>query len=338
MQKHALWLTLPFFLGSCIDFGPTPLILGDIPKTNANNELTLPLNVTKAFTPTGYFYNVWPPADSTFTRVDPEKWNNFLAYQSIFLHPACRDRVPFDTLVKQDTTLARFVSPRAFYKEFACSQFTYAPATDDDLYGGVFWLRNNNFGNHPGVKVDGGGKVVKFWARSLGPRQTIKFGVGVNNTSTLKPWYYFSPYVDTWGKLNPPYTPLWEKKPILNRETGKMVDSLVAQDSVLAGAGHNSPMILTDKWTLYTLNLGILYAFNSRLDTIRISPDSVEIKEVFFDSLPDHRLIGAFFWAMDASFIRDSSHVTDPITLPDGTKRQVKYGSATILIDGIRYE
>lgn len=337
MMKHVLLLSLPFFVTMCVDLGPSPLVLGDAVKTNSEHELTIPLNVTKSFSPTGYFYNVWAPADSTFTKVDPEKWNNYLAYQSVFQHPACRDRVPLDTLRLYDTTLAAYIRPETFYSEFICNQFTYAPAAEDDLYGGVFWLRNNNFGNHPGVRVNGGAKTVKFWARSLTPNQHAKFGVGVMNSSVLKPWYYFSPYVDTWGNAHPTKTEHFQTKRILNTTTGLMVDSVVA-DTVLEGAGHNTVIYLTQKWTLYELNLGVLYAFNTRPDTIRISPDSIEVKEVPLDSIPDHNLIGAFYWAMEQVFIPDSSNITAPIRLPDGTTKQIKYGSATILIDGIRYE
>ena len=335
MNKRLLLLTLPFCLTMC-DLGPSALNLGEAPKTNSQSELTIPLNVSKAFSPTGYFYNVWAPADSTFTKVDPEKWNNFLAYQSIFQHPACRDRVPKDTLVKYDTTLAAYIPPGSFYEEFACTEFTYAPVSADDLYGGVFWLRNNNFGDHPGVKVDAGARRVRFWARSLLPKQQAKFGVGVNNNSSLKPWYYFSPNVDSWGDPTPEFVDRFQTKPIMNAETGKMVDSLV-KDTVLAGMGFSSNVNLTDKWTLFELNLGILYGFNTRSDTVRVG-DSIIVNEVPFDSLPDHRLIGAFFWALETAFIADSSHVTEPIHLPDGTSRRVKYGAATILIDGIRYE
>lgn len=337
MMKHVLLLALPFCVTMCVDLGPSPLVLGDAVKTNAQHELTIPLNVTKSFSPTGYFYNVWAPADSTFTKVDPEKWNNYLAYQSVFQHPACRDRVPLDTLIKHDTTLPAYIRPEAFYDEFVCTQFTYAPVAEDDLYGGVFWLRNNNFGNHPGVKVDAGAKVVKFWARSLTANQHAKFGVGVSNLSSLKPWYYFSPNVDTWGDLDPVKTPMFQTKKILNPATGQVVDSVVA-DTVLEGAGQNMVLYLTQQWKLYEMNLGVLFAFNYRPDTVRISPDSIIVNQVPFDSIPDHNLIGAFYWAMEAAFIPDSSNVTAPIRLPDGTDRRIKYGSATILIDGIRYE
>lgn len=337
MIKRVMLLTLPFFSIGCIELTPSPLVLGESIRTNAQNEMTVPLNVTKAFAPTGYFYNVWAPADSTFTKVDPEKWNNFLAYQSIYHHPACRDRVPFDTLKKYDSTLSGFIAPERFYQEFECNQFTYAPLAEDDLYGGVFWLRNDNFGNHDGVKVNGGARTVRFWARSLSPKQFVKFGVGVSNQSTLKPWYYFSPFVDIWGNRNPSTTQLMKTISIRDQATGQMKDTIVG-DTVLEGNGTNDNYYVTDKWTLFKLDLGILYAFGTHLDSTRISPDSVEVKEVANDSLPDHKLIGAFFWAMEAAFITDSSNVTDPIRLPDGTTKSVKYGSATILIDGIRYE
>jgi hypothetical protein len=337
MRKNVWLIILPFFLNMCIEFSPSPLVVGETVRTNAQNELTIPLNVTKAFTPTGYFYNVWAPADSSFTKVDPEKWNNFLAYQSIYQHPACRDRVPLDTLIKYDSTLPAYIHPQKFYHEFVCNQFTYAPISEDDLYGGVFWLRNDNFGNYPGVKVNGGAKKVKFWARSISPTQYIKFGVGVSNRSTLKPWYYFSSYVDTWGNSAPLKTEHFQKKPILNPATGIMVDSLVS-DSVLEGDGFNTDVNITNQWTLYTINLGVLYAFNTHADTTFIRPDSMVITQVRNDSMPDHRMIGSFFWAMEANFINDSLNVTNPIILPNGTKSKVKYGSATVLIDGIRYE
>lgn len=336
MKKRDLLWTVSFAFVSC-DFGPAPLKLGEAPRTNAQHELTIPLNVTKAFSPTGYFYNVWPPADSTFTQVDPEKWNNFLAYQSIFQHPTCADRVPLDTLAKYDSTLARFVTPSQFYEEFNCTQFTYAPVAEDDLYGGVFWLRNNNFGNHPGVKVDAGARRVKFWARSDNPGITVvKFGVGVNNSSVLKPWYYFSEYVDTWGEPIPVWADVWVKKRLHNSE-GKVVDSVVVGDTVRAGSGTYLSFNLTRKWTHYEVDLGILYAFNFRKDTVKVG-DSIVVNETPFDSLPDHDLIGAFFWAMESAFIKDSSHVTETFTMPDGTRRRARYGSGTVLIDGIRYE
>ena len=336
MNKRILLLPLPFMFAMC-DLGPTPLKLGEAPHVDAQAELTLPLNVTKAFSPTGYFYNVWAPADTTFTQVDPEKWNNFLAYQSIFQHPACADRVSMAELVKQDTTLPAYIQPSLFFQEFACNEFTYAPISKDDLYGGVFWLRGNNFGNHPGVKVKGGAKHVKFWARSLTGKATVKFGVGVNNSSTLKPWYYFSPNVDDWGNLFPIMTPEYAKGKIKD-PAGVLVDSVYVKDSLPEGASTSDIINLTDKWTLYNLDLGVLYAFNVHPIKVKTPEGKDTTEYVPFDSLPDHNLIGAFYWAIDATFISDSSQVTDPIRLPDGTRKSVRYGSSTILIDGIRYE
>ncbi|HLP43236.1 MAG TPA: hypothetical protein VK465_17155, partial [Fibrobacteria bacterium] len=62
-------------------------------------------------------------------------------------------------------------------------------------------------------------------------------------------------------------------------------------------------------------------------------------------ALPAHELIGAFYWAIvtEDLLARDSSRMSAPIhihrepPLAD-TVIQAKYGSATILIDGIRYE
>ena len=344
MTKRVLQLPLFFLplalqlalLAGC-DFGPTPLKLGEAPKTDPGAALTVPTNVTKAFSPTGYFYNVWAPADTTFTQVDPEKWNNFLAYQSIYQHPACADRVSMAELVKQDSTLPAFIQPSRFYEEFNCTEFTYAPVSADDLYGGVFWLRGNNFGNRPGVQVKGGAKRVRFWARSLGPVATVKFGVGVNNSSTLKPWYYFSPNTDEWGKLDPIMTAEYAKGKLKN-PAGVMVDSVYVKDSLPEGASASEIMNITDKWALYKIDLGVLYAFNTHPVTVKTPEGKDTIEYVPFDSLPDHRLIGAFYWAIDAAFITDSSQVTNPIRLPDGTQKRVRYGSSTIMIDGIRYE
>jgi len=331
MINRVLPLALPFWFVMC-DFGPAPLKLGEPPKTNAKAELTVPLNVSRSFSPTGYFYNVWAPADTTFTQVDPEKWNNFLAYQSVFQHPSCADRVSPAELAAQDTSLGAYISYSSFYSEFDCTQFTYAPIAEDDLYGGVFWLRGNNFGNQLGVKVHGGAKMVRFWARSLGGQQTAKFGVGVTNSSVLKPWYYFAPNVDEWGNPTRIMTPLFDKG-----KTSDGRDTVIVKDSLPEGSAISEIFNLTEKWKLYEINLGVLYAFNFRKDTVKVGPDSGTVKDVPFDSLPDHRLIGAFYWAIDAAFISDSSRVTY-VTLPNGTKRQVRYGSGTILIDGIRYE
>jgi hypothetical protein len=336
MNKRVLLFPLTFWFVMC-DFGPTPLKLGEGAPVNADSALTVPLNVTKAFSPTGYFYNVWAPADTSFTQVDPEKWNNFLAYQSVFQHPACRDRVPMDSLVKYDTTAVKWMGPVRFYSDFQCSQFTYAPAAEDDLYGGVFWLRGNNFGDRAGVKVAEGAKVIKFWARSLSGIQTVKFGAGVNNSSVLKPWYYFSPYVDDWGF---PGTKVaqFDRKMIFNPETNKQVDSVYVKDSLPEGSSVYDLYNITDKWKLYTLDLGVLYAFNFHPDTVKTGPDAGKIDTIPYASVPAHRMIGAFYWAIDAAFITNYNQVTEPIRLPDGTTKTAKFGSATILIDGIRYE
>lgn len=336
MNKRVFLLPLTFWFVMC-DLGPTPLKLGEAAPVDADSALTVPLNVTKAFSPTGYFYNVWAPADTSFTQVDPEKWNNFLAYQSVFQHPACRDRVSMDSLVKYDSTAVRWMGPVRFYSEFQCSQFTYAPAAEDDLYGGVFWLRGNNFGERPGVKVAEGAKVIKFWARTLSGVQTVQFGAGVTNSSVLKPWYYFSPFVDDWGFPGKKVVQ-FDRKMILNPETNQQVDSVYVKDSLPEGAAVNDLYILNDKWKLYTLDLAILYAFNVHFDTVKVGPDAGRIDTVLYKSMPAHRTIGAFYWAIDANFITKYEQVTAPIRLPDGTTKTAKFGSATILIDGIRYE
>lgn len=308
------------------EFGPAPLKLGEPPKTAPDGSLTVPMNVSRAFSPTGYFYNVWAPADTTYTKVDPEKWNNFLAYQSIYQHPACHDRVPVDTLAKYDTTLGALSTPTGFYSEFSCTQFTYMPVSEDDLYGGVFWLKGNNFGNSPGVKVKGGARRIKFWARSLTGDQVVTFGVGATNYSSLKPWYYFSPNADQWGSPAPIKTARFGKRTVVDPATGKSRDSVIVLDSVPEGTFYNDFKSLTEKWTLQTLNLSQIYSSFSHPDG---SP---------YDSLPDHQLIGAFYWAMEKTFLRDTSRVTPSIRDSSGTPRKVRYGSATILIDGIRYE
>ncbi|MDB5104598.1 MAG: hypothetical protein JWP91_2287 [Fibrobacteres bacterium] len=308
------------------DFGPAPLKLGEPPRTAPDGSLATPLNVGRAFSPTGYFYNVWAPADTTFTLVDPEKWNNFLAYQSIYQHPACKDRVPIDTLVKYDSTLGQISTPTGFYSEFSCTQFTYMPVSEDDLYGGVFWLKGNNFGNFPGVKVKGGARRIRFWARSLTGDQVVTFGVGATNFSSLKPWFYFSPNADEWGNPLPVKTPRFMKSTVKDPVTGVVKDTVVVQDSVPEGIYVKDFKALTEQWTLQTLNLNQIYNGFFHADG---NP---------YDSLPDHRLIGAFYWALEKSFLRDTSRVTPFITDSTGAKRRVRYGSATILIDGIRYE
>jgi hypothetical protein len=265
--------------------------------------------------------------------VDPEKWNNFLAYQSIYLHPKCADRVPVDSLVKNDPTLGGAATPSAFYSEFTCSQFTYAPAADDDLYGGVFWLRNNNFGNHPGVKVAAGAKRIAFWARSLSGQQTVKFGAGVYNTSSLKPWYYFTPYVDLFGNPAPAKTALRQTKMIKNPETGVLEEKVVEQDSVLEGNGTFGYKGLNDAWSFHTIDLNTLYETFFR--TAKVNGVDTLVADT---CIMENEMIGAFYWAIDANFIINKEYVTAPIKLKDGTTRQAKYGSATILIDGIRYE
>lgn len=336
MKKRVLLFPLAFGFVMC-DLGPNPLKLGEAAPVDSDSALTIPMNVTKAFSPTGYFYNVWAPADSSFTQVDPEKWNNFLAYQSVFRHPACRDRVPMDSLIHYDSTVVKWLGPARFYSEFQCSEFTYAPAAADDLYGGVFWLRGNNFGDHPGVKVAEGATIIRFWARSLSGKQTVKFGAGVNNSPVLKPWYYFSSNVDDWG-IPGAKVAQFGRKMILNPETHRVVDSVYVKDSLPEGRSVSDIINLTQNWKLYTLDLGLLYAFDYRIDTVKTGPGAGKIDTIFYTSVPPHRQIGAFYWAIDAAFISDSSQVTDPIRLPDGTARKVRYGSATILIDGIRYE
>lgn len=325
MNSRRWAFSIAFALAGC-NLGPSEMKLGQVPRTNTEGALTLPLNVSRAFTPTGYFYNVWPPADTTFTVVDPEKWNNFLAYQSIYLHPACADRVSLDTLAKYDTTLNGITSPAGFYKEFDCSEFTYAPSSEDDLYGGVFWLRGNNFGDHPGVKVKGGARKVVFWARSLDSAQVVMFGVGVANFSNLKPWFYFTPYADEWGAPVSKKTARFGRRTIIDAATGIQKDTAVVLDSVPEGAYSSEYKTITSKWSLYSLDLIQLYGFFQHPDG---SP---------YDSLPDHNLIGAFYWAMEHKQILDSSLVSNPFKVSDGSMRRVRYGSATILIDGIRYE
>ena|GEM_PF-3830212 len=325
MDLRKLAIIIAMGLSAC-DFGPMPLKLGQAPKTNPDGTLSIPMNVGRAFAPTGYFYNVWPPADTTFTIVDPEKWNNFLAYQSIYLHPACRDRVAKDTLVKYDSALSELTTPTGFYSDFDCSQFTYSPVSGDDLYGGVFWLKGNNFGNHPGVRVKGGARKVKFWARSLSGNQSVMFGVGVANFSSLKPWFYFTPFADEWGTTSPIKTAIFEKRTTTDPGTGIKKDTVVVKDSVPEGSYYSEFFNLNEKWKLFSLNLIQLYGFSRHPDG---SP---------YDSLPDHNLIGAFYWAIESNKITDTSHVTAPIRLSDGTMRQVHFGAATILIDGIRYE
>lgn len=331
-MKKLLLLPLSAMLVMC-EFGPAPLNLGEAPKTNAKGELTIPLNVTKAFSPTGYFYNVWAPADTTYTKVDPEKWNNFLAYQSIYLHPSCVDRVPVDSLAKYDEKLGAITTPAGFYSEFACSQFTYAPSAADDLYGGVFWLRNNNFGNHPGVKVAAGAKRISFWARTLTGQQTVKFGAGVYNTSSLKPWYYFTRFVDTFGNPTPTKTALRESRMVPDPVTGVPVETVVEKDSVLEGTGTFGYKGLNETWAFHSIDLNSIYDTFAR--TVKVGGVDTLVTDT---CIMENEMIGAFYWAIDANFIINKDHVTTPIPLPDGTKRQAKYGAATILIDGIRYE
>ncbi len=100
-------------------------------------------------------------------------------------------------------------------------------------------------------------------------------------------------------------------------------DTVVVKDSVPEGSYYSEFFNLTKKWELFSLNLIQLYGFSRHPDG---SP---------YDSLPDHNLIGAFYWAIESAKITDTSHVTAPIGT---TGKKVKYGSATILIDGIRYE
>jgi hypothetical protein len=331
-MKRLFLLPLAAPLMMC-DLGPTPLTLGEAARTNARGELAMPLNVTKAFSPTGYFYNVWATTDTTFTVVDPDKWNNFLAHQSIYLHPACADRVPMDTLAKYDTSLHRITTLRGFYSEFNCAQFTYAPSSKDDLYGGVFWLRGNNFGNRPGVRVEAGAKFIRFWARTLSGPMFVRFGAGVNNLSSLKPWPFFTPYVDNFGNPSPIRVPRMAKRKVLSPETGAMVDSVLVAESVDEGNSAISFNEVTPKWTLVSIPLSQIYENFFR-------KTEVDGQETFAvdTCLPAHELIGAFYWAMEAGSLSDKDRRTDPIMLPDGTARQARYGSSTLLIDGIRYE
>jgi hypothetical protein len=221
---------LTLLAGGCVD----PLPLGPAILKDGEGRLSLPMQVSTAFGPTGFFWNTFSATDSTGLRVDSLKWRKYLAFQSIAMKvDHCPDRPAALTLKDRHE----------------CLKFIYTPIEVEDLFAGVFWLPKNNFGTGPGMQVAAGSKTITFWARSMDSSLNVTFGAGLRNAPNLKPMPFYSRFPDTWGAADTVWTPF---------RYYDANDSLVVA-SLPAGKTVATPKIaLTPAWTKYELDLTVM--------------------------------------------------------------------------------
>jgi hypothetical protein len=218
------------YLTGCME----PVLLGPALQKNVNGQLSLPMQVSTAFGPTGFFWNSFSATDSTGLKVDSLKWKKYLSFQSIDMRlNQCSDR-PLALTLKD---------------RHECLKFSYTPVYVEDLFAGVFWIPKNNFGSGPGMSVAAGAKKIAFWAKSKDSTQNVVFGAGLRNAPNLKPMPFYSKFPDTWGATDTVWTPYRYFSP---------KDSLIV-GSLPAGKTIASPKIaLTQVWTRYELDLTVM--------------------------------------------------------------------------------